>query len=49
MPICIVYVVKEIASSGGLSELTVAHNRMLTQALRNIRKEAACSLRRNWN
>ena len=50
MRVCVVYVVKEVASFGGLGQLMgVVRNRMHTRALQTSRKKGACSLRRNWN
>ena len=52
MRVCIVYVVKEVASFQGaraLSQLMgMECNRMCAQVLQTNRKKAACSLRRNY-
>ena len=51
MRICIVYLVKNVASFQGLGKLMdMACNRTCTQALQTSRKkEVACNLHRNWN
>ena len=48
--ICVVYVVKEVASFRGLSQLMgMAHNRICTRALQTTKEEAAVVYMRNWN
>ena len=48
--VCVVYVVKEVTSSRGLSQLMgVARKRTRDQALQIPAERKLCSLRRNWN
>ena len=50
MQVCIVYVVKEVASVRGARSINGAVcNITCAQAIQTSRKKAACSLDRNWN